>query len=695
MGGVDKSLEQLEVTKASQQDLATLKSRVDNLVANPGEATEGNAELLDIRVGADGRTYPTAGNAVRSIAIGEGLSDDSIKLPHIDFLTSDNLAFGRLIKKFKLSGSKVHNPDAPINYIDPSQKFYAIMLVLKPDTDYTFFNATNLEKESDYYWTKILLTDLSPAEILDLSEPYELDFYTSVATQDYADHINFSTQEDNLTCIIQISQDIYPDYIELREGTFTTRKYSNYLESITPIGPVYTKDQVYNKAETYNQSEVLELLQNLIIDRDHADFIIRDNNLNLLNLSNKLEGVRMSGSNPISLQASADTDTYIIPVESNTQYSVILKATDLYYNDATYFKLLMSPNLYTVEDVGVVVSNDDRSNYIQPSGVLNLTFTTLADTNYIYLNLFTKNLADPLAQVVKGSQSALTIESFNDIYRLASEFHLVTDDQVYNKAEVDELLLGKSHLSKSGDYIYLTMNSKVSYTLRHRVDDSIKVDTWLIQSGSVAGNLLWQGTDIEAPIKEVGAADFVGGIHGDETMQDVIILADGVILDLDQDYELDFNKLTVFVTSTLYHCNTTNPAFTRYKKLEFEGGELIVSNRMICLSDFSVNRYTGCGLYSVYKDQLSGYSTNLENILKTDSGTNNSPELTKVTFYGGGFTIDIETLSGKGEHFSGSVADFSTEARPRFKAYLDCINSSGVQLQANDELNASFRINIV
>ena len=65
MGVVDESLEQLEVTKASQQDLATLKSRVDNLVANPGEATEGNAELLDIRVGADGTIYSTAGEAVR------------------------------------------------------------------------------------------------------------------------------------------------------------------------------------------------------------------------------------------------------------------------------------------------------------------------------------------------------------------------------------------------------------------------------------------------------------------------------------------------------------------------------------------------------------------------------------------------------------------------------------------------------
>lgn len=62
----DKSLQELENSKAEDTDLKALKSRVDNLVANPGTPTEGNAELIDIRVGADGKTYPTAGEAVRS-----------------------------------------------------------------------------------------------------------------------------------------------------------------------------------------------------------------------------------------------------------------------------------------------------------------------------------------------------------------------------------------------------------------------------------------------------------------------------------------------------------------------------------------------------------------------------------------------------------------------------------------------------
>ena len=59
------SIANMVKTSDFNRDKATINARIDTIIANNND-TNGNSELVDIRVGADGKTYKTAGEAIRT-----------------------------------------------------------------------------------------------------------------------------------------------------------------------------------------------------------------------------------------------------------------------------------------------------------------------------------------------------------------------------------------------------------------------------------------------------------------------------------------------------------------------------------------------------------------------------------------------------------------------------------------------------
>lgn len=104
-----EKIENLENVKADKTEVAVERERINNLSKMKEGSTTGDAELQDIRIGADGKEYPNAGEAVR-----EQLNELKEDIENLNFTFDErinNYTSGKILSK---EGEVI---DGPSNYV--------------------------------------------------------------------------------------------------------------------------------------------------------------------------------------------------------------------------------------------------------------------------------------------------------------------------------------------------------------------------------------------------------------------------------------------------------------------------------------------------------------------------------------------------------------------------------------------------
>ena len=260
--------------------------------------------------------------------------------------------------------------------------------------------------------------------------------------------------------------------------------------------------------------------------------------------------------------------------------------------------------------------------------------------------------------------------------------------------ELPPSVTGKNKIVKNSDTQFTIYFGDYNIKLLKIENDTINSHAWNILDIRDFNNniLVPSGTDIIGPIKEYGEIDFMGGVHGDETVTLFEIYCDGNTYD--RESTVEFNSLDIIMQSDLHRVSTKETIANRKIHVSITDNEIHVYSQITALTNFTVEKCTNGGLIAARNNIITGLFINnylLNEASDTSISGIKSKFNTSATIFTSIGKITVENIVGHElDTYRGYITVFTNENPIRTKIYLDTI-SSPTAISTNDTITGEFK----
>ena len=245
------------------------------------------------------------------------------------------------------------------------------------------------------------------------------------------------------------------------------------------------------------------------------------------------------------------------------------------------------------------------------------------------------------------------------------------------------------------DILFGDCKAKLFYTN----NDDTNAHNWNVGIVRINDNIVIpRGTDIIGPVIINDNDDYIGGVHGDERTNAIVVSIDGNSFNLANDEILTTRygrKMTVTMNSDIYDQKTKEQIFRRNVQLVISPNKIHVTNCFKAVKSCTLKRATNGGLLASYSDLITSIAFNTDYFAEApsepvDIENQNNVCATIHTVYG---SMTVRNIVGhEKESYAGWLQVFSKEQRPRCKVYLDTYKLGNYSISAGDVVNGEFEL---